>query len=154
MGILVCLIEMKIREIVEADLAQISQLYVSVFNNPPWNEDWKYDWAYDRLNWIYRSQGFIGILNLEKNQVNGAILGHFVPFKGRKGFKIVEFLVDTNCQNKGIGTKLLIQLESNLKQQEYDFVLLLTAKDTAVESFYLKRNYRRDNRLALLRHEL
>ncbi len=44
---------MKIREIAEADLGRISQLYVSVFNNPPWNEDWKYDWAYDRLNWIY-----------------------------------------------------------------------------------------------------
>lgn len=145
---------MKIREIAEADLGRISQLYVSVFNNPPWNENWEYSWAYDRLNWIYRSQGFIGVLNLEKNQINGAILGRFVPFKGRKGFEIVEFLVDTNCQNKGIGTELLTQLESNLKQSEYDFVLLLTAKNTAVESFYLNLNYRRDDRLALLRHQL
>lgn len=145
---------MKIREIAEADLARISRLYVSVFNNPPWNEDWEYDWAYDRLNWIYRSWGFVGLVNLEKNKINGAILGRFVPFKGKKGFEIVEFLVDTNCQDRDIGTKLLMQLESNLEQNDYDFVLLLTAKNTTVESFYLNRNYRRDDRLTLLRHEL
>lgn len=145
---------MKIREIAEADLGRISQLYVSVFNNPPWNEDWKYNWAYDRLNWIYRSQGFIGLINLEDDEINGAILGRFVPFKGRRGFEIVGFLVDTKCQNKGIGTELLTQLESNLKQNEYDFILLLTAKNTSVESFYLNRNYQRDDRLSLLRREL
>ncbi len=81
-------------------------------------------------------------------------MGRFVPFQGRRGFEIVEFLVDIKCRNKGIGTELLTQLESNLKQNEYDFVLLLTAKNTAVESFDLNRNYQRDDRLSLLRREL
>jgi hypothetical protein len=42
---------MNICAIVQQDLQVISQLYVSVFSNPPWNEDWEITWAYERLNW-------------------------------------------------------------------------------------------------------
>ena len=50
-------------------------------------------------------------------------MGHAVPFKGKKGFEIVEFLVATNYQNQGIGNQLLTQLELNLKQDNYNFSL-------------------------------
>ena len=145
---------MEIRAIANRDLKSISQLYVSVFTSPPWNEYWEYRWAYERLNWIYQSQDFAGFISLDGNKINGAILGYFIPFKGKKGFKIIEFFIDTNYQNKGIGTKLLTQLELSLKQNNYDFVSLLTAKNTDAESFYLNRNYRRDDKLVLLRKEI
>ena len=45
---------------------------------------------------------------------------------------------------------LLNQLESNLRQGNYDFVSLLTARDSSAESFYLKRNYQRDRKIVLL----
>ena len=144
---------MKIRTIAESDLNAISQLYVSVFSSSPWNEYWEYQWAYERLNWIYQFQGCAGLLGLDEDKIIGATLGYFVPFKGKKGFKVVEFFVDTNYQNRGIGTKLLRQLELNLKDN-YDFVLLLTAKNIDAESFYLNRNYRRDDKLVLLRKEI
>jgi ribosomal protein S18 acetylase RimI-like enzyme len=81
-------------------------------------------------------------------------MGYFVPFKGEKGFEIVEFLVETNYQNQGIGNKLLIQLELNLHQNNYDYIWLLTAKDSSAESFYSKRNYQRDCKIVLLNKEL
>jgi len=81
-------------------------------------------------------------------------MGHFVPFQGKKGFQVVEFLVASNRQNRGIGTKLLNQLESNLKQDDYDFLFLLTAKESSAESFYLKRSYQRDSKIVLLNKEL
>ena len=145
---------MEIRTIAESDLNTISQLYVSVFTSPPWNEHWEYKWAYERLNWVYQSSGFMGFVAIDRDRLIGAILGCFVPFKGKKGFKIVEFLVDTTYQNQGIGTKLLMRLELNLKQNNYDFILLLTMKDSSAESFYLNRNYRRDGKLVLLRREI
>jgi aminoglycoside 6'-N-acetyltransferase I len=145
---------MDICAITEQDLQVISQLYVSVFSNPPWNEDWEITWAYERLNWIYQSQGFAGYIALDSKQILGAIMGHFVPFKGEKGFEIVEFLVATNYQNQGIGNKLLAQLELNLQQNNYDFTWLLTAKDSSAESFYCQRNYQRDCKIVLLNKEL
>jgi ribosomal protein S18 acetylase RimI-like enzyme len=91
---------------------------------------------------------------LDGEQTLRAIMGHFVPFKGKKGFTIVEFLVATNHQNQGIGSKLLTQLESDLQLANYDFVSLLTAKDTAPESFYVKHSYQREHKIVLLNKEL
>ncbi|MGL6337527.1 MAG: GNAT family N-acetyltransferase [Waterburya sp.] len=145
---------MEICAIDEKDLESISQLYVSVFSSQPWNENWEYDWAYERLNWIYQSQGFIGFIARDNNKTIGAILGHFVPFQGEKGFEIKEFLVKESYQNQGVGTKLLTRLNLELKHNHYNFISLLTAKDTVVESFYLKRNYQRNNQLVLLRHTI
>ncbi|MGL5834617.1 MAG: GNAT family N-acetyltransferase [Waterburya sp.] len=145
---------MNIRAIAQQDLQTISKLYVSVFSNPPWNEDWEFSWAYERLNWVFQSQAFAGYMALEGEETLGAIMGHFVPFKGEKGFTIVEFLVATNHQNQGVGSKLLTQLESELQLANYDFVSLLTAKDTEPESFYIKQNYQRDHKIVLLNKEL
>ena len=145
---------MKIESVAIANLPSISQLFVSVFSNSPWNEDWEIDWAYERLNWIYQSPGFAGYLAIENEQVYGAIMGHFVPFKGKKGFQVVEFLVNNERQNRGIGTKLLNQLESHLKQDNYNFLFLLTAKASSAEFFYTKRSYQRDSKIVLLNKEL
>ena len=145
---------MNISAIVEEDLKLISQLYVSVFSNPPWNEFWQYDWAHERLSWIYRSQVFIGFVAKDNNKTIGAILGYCVPFKGKQGYRIVEFFVDTRYQNKGVGNKLLLRLELEVRQHNYDFISLLTYKDTAIEAWYKKRNYHRDNKLVLLRQEI
>ena len=81
-------------------------------------------------------------------------MGYSVPFQGKKGFQIVEFLVRRSRQNHGIGSKLLNRLESNLRRDNYDFVSLLTAKDSSAEFFYAKYGYKRDRKIVLLNKEL
>ena len=145
---------MAIAAIAKQDLKLISQLFVSVFSNPPWSEYWEYNWAYERLNWIYEARGFVGFFIADDDLIIGAILGRFAPFQGKKSFEIVEFFVRTNYQNQGVGTKLLLKLESELKQNYYDFIVLLTSRNTEVESFYRKRNYKPDDKLVLLRKNI
>ena len=132
----------------------MSQLFVSVFIDSPWNEHWKYSWAYERLNWIYRSQGFVEFVAKDEDLAIGAILGCLVPFQGKKGFKIVEFFLATGDRSRGIGTKLLDTIELELKRRNCDFILLLTNKNSTAESFYLKQNYKPDNKLILLRKNI
>ena len=145
---------MQIREIEAKDLTSISSLYVSVFSNPPWNEYWEYDWAYERLIWIFNSQGFYGYIAEVDSTIVGAILGHFIPFQGKKGFKILEFFVASQFRQKGFGSKLLNTLEFELKANSYDFITLLTAKSTQAESFYLNRKYQVNEELELLNKPL
>ena len=49
---------------------------------------------------------------------------------------------------------MLLELETQLKQNQYNFIVLLTSKDTGAESFYLKRSYQRDDKLVLLRKKI
>lgn len=143
-----------IRVIAESDLKPVSQLFISVFSNLPWNENWQLDWAYERICWIYSASGFVGYIATNNRQATGAIMGHFIPFRGKKGFQIVEFFVDNRFQNRGIGTKLLKRLETKLRQNNFDFVSLLTAKDSDAESFYVQQDYQRDCKIVLLRKTL
>lgn len=73
-----------IRAIAQQDLQTISKLYVSVFSNPPWNEDWEFTWAYERLNWVFQSQGFAGYIALKGEETLGAIMGQ-VPCRKTTG---------------------------------------------------------------------
>ena len=145
---------MKIRKINAEDLTAISNLYVSVFGNPPWNEHWEFSWAYFRLLWIYRSQDYYGYVAEVDQKIVGAILGCYIPFKGKKGFKILEFFVAFENQQQGIGSKLLNKLESELQANNYDFITLLTAKSSSAESFYLNREYSVNQKLELLNKEI
>ena len=145
---------MEIEKLTAKDLHSVSKLFVEVFSNPPWNEYWELDWACERLNWIYQSFGFKGYIAKDSDRPIGVIMGYFVPFQGKKGFQIVEFLVQPERQNQGIGSKLLNRLESNLKQDDYDLISLLTAKDSSAESFYVKYGYKRDRKIVLLNKKL
>lgn len=144
---------MKIRKIETKDLRYLSELYISVFSIPPWNEYWECDWAEERLTWIFNSQSSCGYLATINGEIIGAILGHFIPFKGEKGFKILEFFVSHKYQKQGIGSKLLHRLEYELKANGYNFITLLTAKDGEAESFYLRKDYQINEKLELLNKE-
>ena len=99
---------------------------------------------------ISDSQGFLGYLATINGEIIGAILGNFVPFKGIRGFKILEFYVDSKYQKQGIGSKLLHKLEYELKTNGYNFITLLTAKNSEAESFYLRKEYQINDKLELL----
>ena len=50
------------------DLEKISELYCSVFSMPPWNEPWTIENSKHRLEHIFVSKGFVGLL-IEENKV-------------------------------------------------------------------------------------
>ena len=145
---------MKIQAVAAKDLHSISLLFVDVFSNPPWDEYWEIDWAYERIDWLYNFQGFKGYVAKDGDRIIGAITGYYMPFQGKKGFKIEEFLIRVDYQNRGVGSLLLERLELSLRQDSYDFISLLTAKDSRAESFYTKRNYQREHKIVLLNKEL
>ncbi|MDY6936080.1 MAG: GNAT family N-acetyltransferase [Cyanobacteriota bacterium] len=144
---------MKIRKIEPRDLRSLSELYVSVFRIPPWNEHWECDWAEERLTWIFNSQSSYGYLTTINSKIIGAILGNFIPFKGEKGFEILELFVAHQYQRQGIGSKLLDRLEHELKEDGYNFITLLTAKNSETELFYLHKDYQINRKLRLLDKE-
>ena len=142
---------MELAEVRRKDIEPISNLFLSVFSEPPWNEYWEYQWVYERLQWIYESKGFYGYFVELEGTIIGAILGCVVPFCGQKGFEIKELFVDSKFQGKGIGTKLIERLESELNQSNHKFIILLTARESNAESFYLNKGYQANNKLVLLR---
>lgn len=143
-----------IREILEQDIVPISNLYISVFKEAPWNEEWRLNQAVERLMGIYNSPGFYGLLHEDMDNPVAVILGRSLTFRNWKEFEIMELFVNPAYQGMGIGSELVKQLEFDLKQKGYFKTTLLTARDTQVEEFYVKNGYKTSNRMIYMSHEL
>ena len=145
---------MNIREIKEADIPTLAELYVSVFSAAPWNEEWQAEWATDRLSTIYNSPGFYGLVLENQHSIIAAALGRSTPFKGSMHFELVEFFVEPTCQGQGIGKRLFKALENGLVDRGCSFCTLLTARGTDAEHFYLKLGYRPHGKLIFMTRKL
>jgi GNAT superfamily N-acetyltransferase len=144
---------MSIRKIREDDVLQLSDLFVSVFNEPPWSQDWKKEWAYERLSIIFKSYRFYGCLAEVDNHPVAAVLSRLGSFKGELELEIIENFVIKDEQRKGIGVALLNELKSCAKVDGIRCFVLQTGRDTYAKSFYLTYGFKAHEDNLLMSHE-
>ena len=142
-----------IRKISEDDVLQLSDLFVSVFNEPPWSQDWKKEWAYERLSIIFKSYRFYGFLAEVGNYPVAAILSRVGSFKGELELEIMENFVIKEERGKGIGIALLNELKSYAKVDGIKCFVLQTGRDTYAKDFYLKYGFEAHEDNLLMSHE-
>ena len=123
------------------DLAEITNLFVKVFNNKPWNDSWTFDTAEKRLASMINSSDFSGMVKHENGRAIGMIMGQKEQFYDGVHFQIVEFCVDTDEHNKGYGTQLLSDFLKHLNSFGIIKVYLMTMRGVAAEGFYLKNSF-------------
>ena len=130
----------KLQRIEQEDLANLAELFVRVFNHPPWNEDWSVEPVLARLTEIVNTPGFYGVTAsiLDADQRVGFVMGYAESWNHQKHFYIKEMCVETHLQGQGIGTMLMERLEKDLVQADISKLYLLTARDSSAESFYRK----------------
>ena len=131
-------------------ISKCCELYIKVFNGEPWNDKWTKETTYKRLNDIYVSPNFEGVLYLEDGHVKGAIFGNFEQFYEGIHYNLREMFIDNELQGKGIGSKLLKELEEHLKKLGVTTLILFTSKGNKTNEFYLKNNFSEWNSMAMM----
>lgn len=139
-----------IRDAQWSDLDELSELFVGVFSQPPWEEAWEFAWAKERLRILFESPEFNGLLFEVDGKIVGAILGRGMSFKGEKELEVIEFFVSPEFQGKGIGSQLVSQMGSAAAKQGFKYIILLTSDQVPAYNFYLDKGYYRENRMALM----
>ena len=133
---------MLIRSIESEDIESISDLYASVFSSPPWNEPWNFEKAKLRLEHIFLSKDFVGLLVEIEESVEAIILGNSEPFLSEKTFHLREMCVNPKLQGTGIGQRLIQRLHEKLKELDVSGVYLTTRNDIKAANFYRKNGYK------------
>jgi len=118
-----------------------AELFVAVFNQPPWNDRWTLDTARARLSHIYQTPHFRGFVYEDEGQLLGMVMGYGEMWYSGMHFKVVEFCVAGEQQRKGIGSRLLQELEAALRQQQVSQIYLLTGQGGSAEAFYRQHGY-------------
>lgn len=122
-------------------ILKCSELYIKVFNAEPWNDKWTLGTAHKRLNDIFISPNFEGVLYLENGQIKGAIFGNYEQFYDGVHYNLREMFISNELQGKGIGSKLLKELENRLRALDVTTIILFTSKGNKTSKFYLNNNF-------------
>jgi aminoglycoside 6'-N-acetyltransferase I len=133
---------MIIRKLTNDDLVELVSLYVNVFNSEPWNDKWTEDTAFIRLIDIMNNAGFIGLAYEEKGEIVGAVLGNREQYFNGIHFFVKEMFVRVEDQKKGVGSKLLEELEKEAKKESVINIYLFTSKGNGTYDFYVKNNFK------------
>lgn len=133
---------MKITPMKREDLARYIQVFLSAFGGEPWNEPWTAESAAARLGGYMDTGSAFGLAMEENGELIAFILGQFEPYYDGPRFFIQEFC----CARRsgGYGTKLLAELEEQLKAQGVVRTYLMTSHTDATEGFYQRRGYTTD----------
>ena len=142
---------MNFQEITEQDIERLSKLFISSFNQPPWNEAWTMNTASARLQQLIKSPDFFGLMLVEEKQVQAMAIGHFESFYNGTDFFIREFCVANHLTRTGIGSRFLQAFEQQLSLKGATSIYLLTSSKHRIDYFYRKNDYTIDTDFVIMR---
>ena len=126
---------MKIKDVVEQDLDEITRLEREVFK----------DNAFSRNFFLKYVKNYIFFLKLEKGIFNKKILGFIIVIKDDdERVNIINYLIDSKYQNKGFGTLLLEDtLKKILGLKKFKKIILnVRTTNTIALKIYKKFNFK------------
>lgn len=123
-------------------IADYAELYMSVFNAPPWNDLWSRKTAHRRISEMLSADTFIGKSAYFDDVPVGFIIGQSEQGDVSVQFCLKEFCVKTTAQGKGIGTSLLNALKADLKKRGITHIYLITSHGENTEGFYQRRGFK------------
>lgn len=136
-------------------LESCAELYVKVFNSPPWNDGWRLEDARERLSDIFGHPRFVGIGLVDGHeQLMGFLIGHSEKWLESRHFYIHEMCIDNELQGRGLGTRLLSFLEHFCGDNGINRMYLLTARDGQAESFYTRNGFYTSPKMVMMAKRL
>ena len=140
---------MSISGITVENLEACAELFVEVFNQPPWSESWTISQAIERLQFYFDTPNFIGACFYEGEELLGFVLGNYEPYQSENLYILKEMCVSLESQGKGVGSSLVKHIHALLKTKGISTVNLITKVDGLAERFYLKNGYYKSHKMGL-----
>ena len=133
---------MELKELTIKDRGSITNLFMSVFTNEPWNDDWSDHAQLDA--YIHDLIGQDNSLTLgycDGNHIVALAMGHIKHWFAGTEYNIDELCVDREMQGKGIGSIFLGEIERFLSTHGITRIFLQTDRDMPAYAFYIHRGF-------------
>lgn len=144
----------EIRDFTENDIEATAELFVTVFNRGPWNDDLTRETAQKRVTEILETPGGMGYVAARDGTLCGFLLGYQKQWCTGKEFHLEEMGVRPELQRSGVGTRLVNRLKTELRDRGIEQIHLLTAKDSPAFAFYEENGFQTHSKLRLQYLEL
>lgn len=126
-------------------------LFMGTFSKEPWNDVYESrKQVVDFFENHIKNNYFIGYVLKIDDELVGLSLGAKKPcLKGMEYF-IDQFCVSEKFQGQGAGSKFLELIESDIKKQDINTIVLTTSKGFPSEKFYIKNGFQKSDNAILL----
>jgi aminoglycoside 6'-N-acetyltransferase I len=150
---------MRIRQVRCDDIRRCAEVFVAVFSREPWNEDWRVTDALTRLEELYCTPGFYGVIACadeemvppaDSEQVWGFAMGYTERWKRGRHFYLTEMCVMPHRQRRGVGMTIMGALCQDLAEMDVEAMYLLTLRDSPAEAFYERCGFNINPRMILM----
>jgi len=126
------------------------ELFIQVFNAPPWNDKWTNETTEKYLREIIDNKRFMGYTLWENDVLTGVVFCHIKShYKGDEIF-VDELFVSPDYQRKGYGMELMGAVEKYAKENSFVNITLLTSMGSPSFKFYEKFGCRHLDYLAFM----
>ena len=142
--------ELIIRPCAIEHVKRYGEIYAAAFSGEPWFDNWKSENAEIHVREILESEQSYGLEYIRNGEICGFILGSSMLFSYGRTFEINDLAVDPKYQGEGIGTALLERFLSDLKEQGYAGIHMITATDGYLPEFYEKYGFRKVTQVMLM----
>lgn len=132
---------MQIKEMSVEDIDLVLPLYIEYYNN---HEEgcWTEATAKKRIKQVVTIDDAFSLIMKDDNDiVCGFAMGYFKQYDDIVGYTLEEIIISYQYQNQGLGSMLLAELETRVKEAGASCVELQAVKDEMHERFYGKAGY-------------
>ncbi|APQ97369.1 GNAT family N-acetyltransferase [Clostridium botulinum] len=126
-------------------------LFIDTFSKEPWNDVYESrEQVVGFFENYVNNNYFIGYIAKIGDELAGLSIGAKTPcFRGMEYF-IDQFCISEKFQGQGVGSKFLQLIESDIKKQNINTIILTTAKGFQAENFYIKNGFKKFDRTIFL----
>ena len=129
-------------QIDKSNILAFSDLYVSVFNAAPWKDGWSLEAVHERFRSFSNYPSFFGLGHVADGRPNALAFGWSERWVNGWHYHLKEMCVAPHVQRRGLGGKLIAELEQRLLLQGIGRVFLETGHSAPARAFYERHGYR------------
>ncbi len=126
------------------DLQGSAAVFCSAFAAEPWKENWTQQLAETRISELTGTPISAGFVYEEQGSILAVAAGRVCTYLYGKEYVIDEFCVSAEMQGKGIGSRLMQQIEQEMRAAGCVGIVLQTTHGYPSERFYLKNGFQRN----------
>lgn len=131
---------MEIKVMTPKDVELVIPLYIDYYNNCE-GGCWTEITAKRRIQQVLTINDSYSLIVMEGDEVCGFVMGYFKQYDDIVGYTLDEILITSKHQNKGLGSAVLAEVESRVKELGASCVELQAVKDEMHERYYGKAGY-------------
>lgn len=132
---------MLIRPMTKSDLPCCADILCSVYNNDLWQCRWEKPTAIEYLSDFFQMAKFVGYVIEADGEILGGLFAHEKVWWNNSEVFIEEMFIRPDMQGKGLGSMLLGQVESYVREKGLAGITLSTNRYAPAPHFYRKNGF-------------